>query len=97
MSRRLQLIALAQNAGLLSLPATLPRLYRITIGPRPRPPITDPLGRRLVDALYDWDEQDDLDVIEPLLQAKFTALFQQYLKNTDDIVAILPWKFAKAA
>jgi len=57
----------------------------------------DPLGRRLQDTLVEWDCQDDLDVIEAPLKAKFMALFQEYLVNAYDLAAVLPWKFGKAA
>jgi hypothetical protein len=92
-SRRIQIIVLAYNSGLLSLPDTLSRLFRVMMVRGMRPPATDPLDRRLVDALHDWDEQDDLDVVELPLQAKFRELFREYRTNADDIIAILPWKF----
>ncbi len=94
-SRQIQLIVLAHEAGLLTLPGTLCKLFRITMTERRGPPITDPLGRRLVDALLHWDQQDDLDVIEPPLRARLTELFREYRTNADDIIAILPWKFGR--
>ena len=48
------------------------------------------------DTLVDWDFQEDLDVIEPSLQAKFAALFREFLTDADDIAKILPWKFEQA-
>ncbi|HXR08645.1 MAG TPA: hypothetical protein VN765_15015 [Candidatus Acidoferrum sp.] len=95
-SRRIQIIVLAYNTGLLSLPDTLSRLFRVTMDRGMLPAVTDPLDRQLVDALCDWDQQDDLDVIEPPLRARLTELFREYLANADDIAAILPWKLAKA-
>ncbi len=94
---QIQVVVLAYDAGLLSLSATLSKLFRITMVERRGPSITDPLARRLVGALADWDQQDNLGVIDPSLQSKLKALFREYLTNTDDIAAILPWKFEKTA
>ncbi|MGD1085992.1 MAG: hypothetical protein ABSA47_14740 [Verrucomicrobiota bacterium] len=57
----------------------------------------DALDERLKDTLAEWDSQDDLEVIEPPLLAKFRALFREYLTSAGDIAAILPWKFERAA
>jgi hypothetical protein len=94
--RQLQLIVLAYDAGLFSLPTTLSKLFRVAILDREEPAL-DALGQRLVDTLIEWDCQEDLDVIEQPLQAKFTALFREYLTDADDIAAVLPWKFERAA
>ena len=96
-SRRIQIIVLAHEVGSLSLSDTLSKLFRVTLCQSLGPRIKDPLERQLVDALVHWDQQDDLDVIGPPLQATFTSLFREYSKNASDIIAVLPWKFEKAA
>jgi hypothetical protein len=93
--RRIQIVVLAHEAGLLSLRSTLSKLFGVMILKRLEQ-LNDPLDGledRLHGALVDWDCQDDLDVIEPPLQDKLTALFREYLMNADGIAEIVPWKF----
>jgi hypothetical protein len=95
---RIQIVVLAYNAGSLTFSTTLPKLFRIVIFDRAGRirRLESALDERLKSALVTWDCQEDLDVIEQPLQAEFTEIFQEYLKNTAHIVAMLPWKFKKA-
>jgi hypothetical protein len=93
---QIQIVVLAHEAGLLSLSTTLPKLFRVIILERGGRQM-DALDERLKDALVGWDCQDDLAVVEPALLAKLTDLFRAYLAGADEIAAILPWKFERAA
>ena len=93
---QIQIVILAHEAGWLSLPASLQKLFRVTICERGGRQL-DALDERLADTLVEWRCQDDLDVIEPPLLAKFGALFREYLTSAGDMAAILPWKFERAA
>ncbi|MEY4200695.1 MAG: hypothetical protein RLZZ265_2435 [Verrucomicrobiota bacterium] len=93
--RQVQVIVLAHDAGLLSLRDTLPKLFRVTILERGERSL-DELDKRLVEALVDWDFQEDLDVIEPSLQVRLAALFREYLTDAQEMAAVLGPKFRKA-
>ena len=97
--QRIQIVVLAHEAGLLSWPMTLQKLFRLTFSDerfrnRGESPL-DALDERLKDGLVSWDCQEDLDVVEPPLQAKFTALFREYLSSAKDVAAVLPGKFKR--
>jgi hypothetical protein len=94
--RQIQVVVLAHQAGLLSLSAALSQLFRITILDRGKQPL-DASATRLQDLLVEWDCLDYLDVVEPTLEAKYEAMFREYLKDAEDIRTALPWKFGKAA
>jgi hypothetical protein len=49
----------------------------------------DALDDRLISALISWDCQENLDVIEPTLQARFESLFREYLVDGDEVSRIL--------
>lgn len=89
--RRLQVVVLAYEAGLLDLVETLSKLFQLTIlGPdRDR---KDALDERLADALVEWDCQEELSVVELPLQAKFHALFKEYLTDAHDVASVLAWR-----
>ena len=93
---KVQIIVLAYDAGLLSVASSLPLLFRVLIfeanGAK-----KDSLDERLRDALVEWDQQEDLDVIEPSLQAKFEVLFREYLPDAQKISAILHLKHEAVA
>ena len=93
--RQVQVIVLAHDAGLLSLRDTLPKLFRVTILERGDRSL-DERDKRLVEALVDWDFQEDLDVIEPSLQVRLAALFREYLTDAQEMAAVLGPKFRKA-
>jgi hypothetical protein len=93
--RPIQVIVLAHDAGLLSLRATIPKLFRVTILERGDRPL-DALDKRLVETLIDWDFQEDWDVNEPPFQARFTALFKEYLMDAHGVAAVLGAKFEKS-
>jgi hypothetical protein len=95
MRRQIQLIVLAHHSGLLSFDVTVSKLFEVAINGQSGH--GNALDERLLDALVEWDCQEDLDTIEQPLRAKFTALFQEYLNDVDDIAALLPWKFARIA
>ena len=96
---RIQIVALAHQAALISSSAALSKLFRIKFIERrnTRTDTVERLDEELNVMLIKWDCQDDLDVIEPPFQEKLNALFREYLKNADDVVAILPWKFSSSA
>lgn len=90
--RQVELIVLAYRSGRLALHDTLPLLFRVLITEREgREP--GPIEERLVDVLVSWDCQEDLDVIDPVLQSRFEELFDEVLPGTNEIAAVLPWKF----
>jgi hypothetical protein len=94
--RRIEVIVLAYDAGLLSLRDALPLLFRVAMT-EPECRTLDEVGERLAGALIRWDCQEDLDVIEPSLQAKFEALFREYLRDASDIAAVIPQKLQRRA
>jgi hypothetical protein len=94
--RQIQLIVLAHDAGLLSLKTALSRLFEVSIFDLEEQPL-DADGEHLVDALVELDCQEDPDVIEPPLLAKFESLFREFLTDANDVASVLPWKFKKAA
>ncbi len=90
--RQVELIVLAYRSGRLELLDTLALLFRVLIIDRERRE-RGPLEERLVDALMSWNCQEDLDAIGPLLQSRFDELFDEILPGTNEIAAVLPWKF----
>jgi hypothetical protein len=89
--RQIAVIVLAYDAGLLFLRDTLRLLFRLAIIERQgRTP--DAVAEALAGALITWDCQENLDVIEPSLQARFEALSPEYLRDAHDIAAVIPWK-----
>jgi hypothetical protein len=97
--RQIQIIVLAQDAGLLSFRETLPKLFQILIIDRfhRNEHSLDYLDERLKESLVEWDSQENLDVIEPSLQRKFLAMFREYLSDANEVAAVLPWILKKAA
>ncbi len=93
--QQVQVIVLTHRSGLLSMRAALGRIFEILFDEDDDVP-HDSLRERIKDALVYWDCQEE-DVIDPPLQATFTEIFQEYLKGADDIVAVLPRKFAASA
>ncbi|MCO5051816.1 MAG: hypothetical protein M9920_05890 [Verrucomicrobiae bacterium] len=89
--RRVQIVVLAYLAGVISFSETLPKLFRAVIYER-RGAERDPLDERLADTLVCWDHQENLDVIEPPLRARFEALFREYLTDIQEVAAVLPWR-----
>jgi hypothetical protein len=89
--KRIQIVVLAHISGVLSLADTLPKLFRVAIVER-QGARRDALDTQLVDALVDWDFQDDGTVIERPLRARFNALFREYLTDAQDVAAVLAWK-----
>jgi hypothetical protein len=96
MHRQIQVVVLAHDAGLIALPGALQKLFRITMLERGRRPM-DALDTQLHGLLVEWDQLDDLVVIGLPLEPRLKALFREYLTDVEDIKAVLPWKFGKAA
>jgi hypothetical protein len=93
---RVQIIVLAYKAGLLSVQSSLPKLFQVLIF-ETKGATKDPLDEQLRDALVDWDFQEDLDVIEPSLRARFEALFREYLADAHEISTVLHWNHEAVA
>jgi hypothetical protein len=85
---RVQIIVLAQNAGRLSVRSSLPKLFQVLIFDN-KGAKEESLDKSLIDALIEWDSQDDLDVIEPALHAKFERLFRDYLTDAQLVSKVL--------
>ncbi len=85
---RVQIVVLAFDAGLLSVATSLPLLFRVLILER-MGATRDSADEQLVDALIEWDSQDDLDVIPAPLFARFEALFRDYLADAHEISSVL--------
>ncbi len=85
---RVQIIVLGVDAGLLSVAASLPLLFRVLILER-LDAKRDPADEQLVDALIEWDFQDKLSAISAPLHARFEGIFRQYLADADGISAVL--------
>jgi len=94
--RQIQVIVLAHDAGLFSLQPTVSKLFRVAIFEQEERPL-DADGELLVDALVDWDCQEETSEIGPPLQARLELLFREFLSDADDVKAVLPWKFKKTA
>lgn len=91
MRRRIQVIILAHRAGVLPLLATLSKLFEITIFETGNQRL-DPLEEKLAQALVYWDCEDNPDVINPILDARFADLFVEYMSDSENIAALSPWK-----
>jgi hypothetical protein len=93
---RVQIIVLAFDAGLLSVASSLPLLFRVLIVER-RGAERDSADEQLADALVEWDCQEDLGVIPPVLHARFETLLRGYLADAHEISAVLHWKHEAVA
>jgi hypothetical protein len=93
---RVQIIVLAFDAGLLSLASSLPLLFRLLIVERWGAE-KDSADEQLADALVAWDCQENLDVIPPVLHARFETLFRGYLADAHEISAVLLWRHEAVA
>jgi hypothetical protein len=71
--------------------SSLPKLFRVLII-ETKGAKRDSLDERLRSALITWNFQEDLDVIEPQLHARFEMLFREYLADAHEVSAILHWK-----
>jgi hypothetical protein len=91
--RQAQLVVLAYRSGLLPFRDTIQLLFRLLISECEGRELGR-LEERLVNALVSWDSQEDLVVIEPSLRFRFEAIFNEVMSGTDQIVAVLPWKFS---
>jgi hypothetical protein len=88
--RKIELIAVAWQRGLLSLRHSLPRLFKITILEREGEP-TQRIEERLHKVLVSWDSQEDLDVLEAALLARLAAVLREFLPGAADIQPIIPY------
>lgn len=84
---RLQTVISAHCFGILSLRDTLPQLFSIAIFHADGAPAAS--DERLVDALIDWDQQDDLDSFDPHLVSRFQSIFRDYLSDASDVTELL--------
>lgn len=89
--RRIQIVALAWEAGLISLSASLPKLFAILMF-EPKGATEDQLNERLHEALVDWDFHEDLDQIDPALLLTFEQLLRQYLLDAHETSELLQLK-----
>jgi|GEM_PF-5749056 len=92
---RVQIIVLAYDAGLLSLPVSLRRLFTILFIER-KGVKKDSSDQRLADALVEWDCLE-LDVIAPPLLARFETLFRSYLADAHEVSSLLHLKHEAVA
>lgn len=92
---KLQVIIMRHATGAMSLPETLPKLFRAAILDNVNP--VQPENEALDSALVEWDCQADLDVISEQLASRFHAIFQDYLADASDVSAVLRTALSNAA
>ena len=80
----------------LSVATSLPLLFRVLILERMGAE-RDSADEQLIDALVEWDSQEDLDVIPSPLHARFETLFREYLADAHEISAVLHLKHEAVA
>ena len=89
--QRIQVVVLAYLAGALSLTDALSKLFRVSMLERcvtERAPNDDRLGN----AFAEWDCQEELSIVPAPLQAKFEALFREYVADAREVARVLPWR-----
>jgi hypothetical protein len=82
-------LALTPSPNSLSLRATLPLLFRVTIierGGQER----DAVAERLTGALISWDCHEDLNFIEPSMRSRLEEVFREVLAEANEVAAVVP-------
>jgi hypothetical protein len=92
MAGRIQVIVLAFSAGLLPFQKSLSFIFQVVMVDRIK---GEDRPEGLVDALVEWDSQEDLDAVGPALKARFERLFEEALQGAGEIAEVLPWKFQR--
>jgi hypothetical protein len=91
---KVQLLVLAYEANRVSFNKSLSWLFQVTIVERNGAQL-DELGERLRDALIELDMGEDFEVVQPPLRTKFEVIFQEYLRDANEIAAIIPWRLQR--